>query len=554
MKPLRIQFTLKEPVLLAGMNTDQNTSSTFNHITGSVIRGAAISRYMNELNRPVNPADADCRRLFFDAQTCYLNAYPLFGQSRTLPVPLSWKTTKYPKSDAYDIAYEDPGDSQLKPITKPFCHYDGNGSTYLVLPVIETNIHTARTRHFGRAMAQDKLNSILKGKTGDSYNPGAIFRYIALTPDQTFESVIFCQDDDESLIKKLLTGYLFIGRSHSAGYGLVHGKLMNTPKNWTETGQDTLEIEDTITLTLLSNVILRDDTGNTSVCGSTMEHVIQRMVHPELKLQKSIFTGELTGGFNRKWGLPLNQESAFKMGSVFKFTMEHVSRDAKTDVLKKLGELIQSGIGERRSEGFGRLAVNWHGETEEISIEDDPKISAGIIQPMEKNSKNGQIILFIQERIFRLKAMEAVTAKALMHTWDVKLSENMIKSSQISNLKSLIQDCLAMLGKEPDPWDRISKFINNIHNREVSRKQFDKFKIGSVAFLEWVKTLFKNNTYILDEIEFKQNAVPDIGQTRWIPSDVFLAELRLRLIHEVLALIVKKMKKTAENKKGGQPS
>ena len=60
---------------------------------------------------------------------------------------------------------------------------------------------------------------------------------------------------------------------------------------------------------------------------------------------------KIIGGFNRKWGLPLVQTPALRAGSVFVYKPGDIDKET----IKKY---LDKGIGERRVEGFGRIAVN----------------------------------------------------------------------------------------------------------------------------------------------------------------------------------------------------
>jgi len=62
----------------------------------------------------------------------------------------------------------------------------------------------------------------------------------------------------------------------------------------------------------------------------------------------------LVGGFNRKWGLPLLQTPAIKRGSVI--ALSHFA-----DPNNALSSIYQTGLGERRNEGFGQVAIGWQG-------------------------------------------------------------------------------------------------------------------------------------------------------------------------------------------------
>lgn len=62
---------------------------------------------------------------------------------------------------------------------------------------------------------------------------------------------------------------------------------------------------------------------------------------------------DVVAGFNRKWGLPLPQLPVIKAGSVYAFAPQDLDADT-------CAQLVREGIGERRNEGFGRVAINWN--------------------------------------------------------------------------------------------------------------------------------------------------------------------------------------------------
>ena len=91
MKILNYHITLEEPVLVTALEGDPNTAASFSYLPGSVLRGAIIAAYMRQNHLPtLDDADATVRRLFFDGQTRYLNAYLVDReQQRSLPRPSS---------------------------------------------------------------------------------------------------------------------------------------------------------------------------------------------------------------------------------------------------------------------------------------------------------------------------------------------------------------------------------------------------------------------------------------------------------------------------------
>jgi CRISPR-associated protein Csx10 len=99
---------------------------------------------------------------------------------------------------------------------------------------------------------------------------------------------------------------------------------------------------DFVILTCLSDVILPES-------GEQPEEWLKKLAGQ--RPVKSFRQIRLVGGFNHKWGLPLPQRWALAMGSVFVFPLS---------CKPTLEKLVEDGIGERKAEGFGRLAVDWH--------------------------------------------------------------------------------------------------------------------------------------------------------------------------------------------------
>jgi CRISPR-associated protein Csx10 len=108
-------------------------------------------------------------------------------------------------------------------------------------------------------------------------------------------------------------------------------------------------------VTLLGPAILRSDAGQ--VGWDSGKALARSLGLPaEAKLAASFGKMTLMGGYNRKWSLPLPQAWTLTPGSVFVFETPAFSQTA-------LRSAIDRGIGERRAEGFGRIAINWQAAT-----------------------------------------------------------------------------------------------------------------------------------------------------------------------------------------------
>lgn len=344
------KIELLEPVLITGLKGDPNSAVGLDYIPGSVIRGALIARYART-NGKVDASDRDQRKLFFDGSTRYLNAYPVDSNGeRTLPVPMSWMTLKYtgeggPK-EVYDFVLERRRDKEYKSLRQPFCSIRGD-HVELVDPERWLAVHTYRARRFGRPVERQLV------ATGE--DPGTLFRYDSLAEGQIFSGVVLCPDTDAAgAIEPLLDGEFWFGGARTAGYGRV--SIFDVQKiedpSWREVGGSIGKNNERVVVTLLSDAIVRDENGQLRPSAKAVEQAIQSVAGGNWKVRtkESYFRPCTVGGFNRKWGLPLPQAWAAAKGNVFVFNVGDDPDFAK---------LEREGIGERRVDGFGRVAVNW---------------------------------------------------------------------------------------------------------------------------------------------------------------------------------------------------
>ncbi|HRF99254.1 MAG TPA: hypothetical protein PLZ51_28775, partial [Aggregatilineales bacterium] len=170
-----------------------------------------------------------------------------------------------------------------------------NDIAYIHQPKRVLNVHTQRARK----NADEQL----------------VYRYDALAPQQTFEAMIYCQDGDVDMLTSLLHNkHAHIGGARSAGYGKVSIEVANDDDNgWIPEVE--LQSKSRMIITLLSDVILRDEKGQYSPTLLAFMSAI-RLDKSHIDTTHCVIQTTLIGGFNRKWGLPLPQTPALKRGSV----------------------------------------------------------------------------------------------------------------------------------------------------------------------------------------------------------------------------------------------
>ncbi len=481
-----ILVTIKtlQPVLATSFQGDPNSDVSYDYIPGSMIRGAIIGRYLQHKGlRELDLADPEAQRLFFKANyTRYLNAYLVSQKElhRTLPVPRSW----YKPKDAeisengiyvYDLSLEqDDEQDSLKVIRNGFCVFE-DSYIRLYTPARRINIHNTRDRRKGRSSKREDQPD----------SEGAIFRYDALDAGQTFQSVILCEGQDVELFTQLLRQPdLWLGGSRSAGYGhtQISYEIQDSWREFPPLGEEEEIDSERLTITLLSDTLLRDDNGQPSADPSLIAAAINTTCGSSLPTPEPryIFSSQTyIGGFNRKWGLPLPQVPALAAGTVVVFENATLTEEQKQ-------QLYWQGIGDRRNEGFGRLAINWHQQAS-FQIKKPPELRSNTQEPAIRST---DLATFMAERILRQR-LEQQLKKAIEPN-KIKRNENgklPISNSQLSRLMIAARQGLATGSLQP-----VRDFLNPENLTKTALQQFQSARLDSgdnclyEALKQWSKS------------------------------------------------------------------
>lgn len=460
MKAIILTLETQQPILATSFQGDPNSDVSYPYIPGSMIRGAIIGRYMRQRHlSELDLTNDEVKRLFFDAQsTRYLNAYLLSQKNqRTLPLPLSWfkdkdaELTDNLPITVYDFSIDKGEEPETpKSVGEYFWAKEG-GIVKLYKEKRRINIHNFRDRK--------------KGRSTD--NQGELFRYDALDAGQTFQSIILCEDDNVETIHNLLAEPNFwLGGSQSAGYG--HTKISATKPssdNWNEIGiaADDRENDEILSVTLLSDTLLRNKQGQPVADPALIKQAIEDVLNITLPQHKpvGIFTNStLIGGFNRKWGLPLPQVPALAAGSVIVFESEDIEITSE-----QIQRLEICGIGERREDGFGRIAVNWL-ENEYIKVI-LPKSSTTSSLPRLRSEQSRIVAEQMAQRLLEQK-LEQYLQKQVGY---LSLDEG-ISNSQLSRLQSVARQALPN-----GDCNLVISLLNNLPSN--ARNQLERTKIGN---------------------------------------------------------------------------
>ena len=549
MNILPFRICLEQPVLVAGPSGDPNSVTSLDYLSGSLLRGVLIGRYLRL--RGIDPhandlaANPEARRLFFDGEVRCLNAYLLRQDGdRGLPTPLALLQLKKADTEqpytAYNAAHEDwneqerrkveqGAEDQLKPLSSPYCTLSDHEITSLNTAPGRVTVHVQRDRALGRATEES----------------GEVFQYEALAEGQWFAGALLIeQPDDLALLQQLLAAKeAWLGRSRSANYGRVRIEVGRPVSNWREIGAAELEpvaIDQPLAITLLSDVLLRDTFGVpvSSLARQPFvgERIDDRILSAYLGFAvqidpaRSFSAARLAAGFNQTWRLPLPQQSALKAGSHF---IVH-PRDAVS--VEQLRRLEQRGIGERRTEGYGRIAFQWLDEAEySVGKQDKPYSVQSKLASLSATGRAAaqRMALHLLEQEIELNIAKYVRDQVI----DPKVS-NLPRNSQLGRLRVLLRQ--ARQDGNTAVIDRgMAQF------KEVAHNQLANARLGQDSLRDWLDHLLASDA-VWTKLNLTPNRWPQVAGVRTEPTSDLTTRTTLRLIEAVLTGLHRKQRQSNE--------
>lgn len=528
MKALTFTIELLEPLLATGLEGDPNAGVSLKYVPGSVLRGAVIGLYLRDKKAKLNlqgnvelelSNDSE-RNLFFNGRVLYLNAYPQSDGNRSLPTPLSWQKEK--DTDAHnafcDFNWRHRDNRQYKDLGSPFFVFLNSATIVKVNPETTLAVHTQRDAKKGRSTSDE----------------GAVFRYESVVAGTNFCGATMGDETLLEEIKGLIDNkQVLLGGSRTAGYGRARIVCAQSLEVWNETSKaKAIKKGDEFTITLLSNALIRDLNGQFQ---GELVSIFDGDGNPRIEIE-SIFSNcrfeelaeiisdktfkrvELVGGFNRKWGLPLPQQLSIKAGSSFKF---RAKEDIEESTVQKW---LDEGAGERRVEGFGRIALNVNSnsnETLSFRAADEKKVSAMNLTAQSDTAQTlgKKIIARILRQNFE---------KAIIGAVGELEAKGRLSNSQIARLRLVIRKVLR--GEEST---QIKQFFDDL--KKTAREQFDGVRIGKTKLETWIAETIANRHRLNHVVSPKLGGLKVVGD-EW---ESLQLEYHLRLIDGVLVRMAK---------------
>ncbi len=554
MNALTFLIRLTEPLLTTqGRVGEANSAVASPFISGGMIRGALVARYLDG-RATLLAEDDEFRELFFSGKVCFLNAYPAHPRdlARSLPKPFSWLVPKqeshYPEATIHDFAirpveWRDApkppacGDFYWRQVVEDedpstqsgLMEADIQDIVELRTPLMQVTVHNA-----GRDRSRkDELNS-------------DVFRYDAIAEGEVFAGAIISHDElllEEHLTPLLEKGYFLLGRSTTGGYGKVEITDVSLETGWREylpekppepdqpdksdrTGRTDKPTHDTIRLVCLSDLILRNR-------GRHVLEELQAIAGGEIL--RCFWRPGLVGGFNRKWGLPLLQAWSIRAGSVFVFPSE---------LRGKLEPFIETGMGERHTEGYGRIALSCH-RRPTLQQAEAPEWEMSVDRPSGHQRMRGRAVDHLTQEERELLSLMA--RRQLQASLDYELTEKaMTLSARLAGeLPSPAQLSRARLAARRawlrNDLSQITRHFESLSKLTI-RKEWEGARIENEPLMSWILKLAQSP----DDFKLSSPA-PSVGG---VSAD--LDSLRERSIARLLEAVLKQAVKKARKEKDGK--
>ena len=348
MKQLQVTITTKSPLVITAESSSQVLTESKNYISGTIVRGILADAYRKkdrDLGKKAHE-NATFKQLFLGGLQ-FQAAYPIVAGHRSYPLPQSLMKHKR-KGDVKDVL-DGEGAAGYK-VLKGLGYVQGQN---IYMADVDKKIHF----HMSRSSESERF-------AGRS-NGGGIYNYEAIGEGQTFEAVICGEEEDLiHLIRGLeLEDHTLkarVGKAKRTSYGqcdIYFEDLTECEMGVSDEWIKTLK-EGKLQIRLDSPFI--SNTPTTGWRRNEEDSLVQDFVNalqeaiPNQKVSlKKLFTGaEVVRNYVGVWQLHRPEELALVAGSVFTFDC---SRDWSDADLKALKDVLMTGVGGRKEEGFGQI-------------------------------------------------------------------------------------------------------------------------------------------------------------------------------------------------------
>lgn len=473
---LTYRLTTMSPVVLSTTTGGIHMVSTRDYISGTTVLGMLAKGYIEKKKKEEKNVDQNHPEFsawflkgelrFGNAYICSPDRYDKWEENE--PVPLSFKTEKNWHETPVDLLFEEPADPprSVGGYGNLVGHYDdASGPEEEEAESRETPKHYLFLQEVKKSLnfhhQHDSTRGIVK--------QGIFFNYEDISARQAFSGHIYGEEQTLNKFKEMFAGdHTFrIGRSRGTQYGRVRLDLIGAPEK-IKAKKGTLKIQNNeISMTFLSPVILYNDYGHPTATICDLEKVLKGRIREGVKIAKMFVKTYDSDNYVAVWRLKRPSETCFAPGSCFL-----INGVSEKDI-EKLEEIMKTGIGERKHEGFGcvRFGMQQPGEL----------IITGRKPPTPSHpSKIPDTTKSILEEIFKGTVKQKITLRAVAAANQFKTQDK----NKEAVTKTLISRLNAVLKAKKGDKDYFRKAIGEL--RDTARQKLEKCNNGKQTLLEFI--------------------------------------------------------------------
>lgn len=483
-KALKYLIKTATPLIFPSYQTDSNMVSTLKFIPGSSILGYYANKYLKispVLDKNAHEDDL-FKKYFLSNQLIFSNAYPAkyndFDKlERFYPCPLSVQNDKEKEKYIYDLLNHE----ELEIQTKSVLGFISENLKYNLNVLSNINFHHERDK-----------------KSGSTID-GHIFNYESIDVNQLFHGRIIGLESDLIILKNQMfkNERITLGRSKNAQYGIAQIEFEKDIEEYISEINVNNDSENSI-LTFLSDTIIKNEFGFSSTNIQDLEKLL------EVKILKSYIKNVKVESYVNIWKLKKPEDIAYKSGSCFIIDK----------LPEKYKEIQVKGIGERCSEGYGRVIFNWQNE-DQLNFSNLKKAKIKVDESKIPDICKKIIISIIKDNLINEVKNEALKM-GLNYS-----KNNPISVSLASKLKSFIDSS--------ENFNKFKDMLNNI--RKPAQDQLNNCNFNKESLFDYINS-FKSDNFLR---KFQNQEVLELNV-----SDSDFQNLLIKIYFSTIFLTIRK--------------
>ncbi|HCL4546851.1 CRISPR-associated protein [Clostridium botulinum] len=536
---LLYEIDLRQPIKIGDSQSQYDYEQTKSYISGSIVRGAVLGKYLKSKNIESNIADKNIGFRDLLKKVSFYDAYPIYNGHYSFPTPNIFTTTKdidkeenkkaYKKNEEFSTVFDVQKVKNQPTVIKlkkgEFSYYENN-------VLYQFNIKKDYRFHHSQELEEEN-----------------IFRYESISKGQKFYGIVDVSNIINTDLKKDIYNLLkekeilYLGGSRTSGYGETKVLKIDKIKEFKELKEKLPYFQqdndkNKFDIYFLSDSILRDEYHQIKPCFS--EDYLDKNLG--INISKKNINTEISPviltGYNSTWKSYLPHVYGIEKGSVIRINLNDLENKINKNLID---EFIKDQKGDRKQEGLGRVIINpkflnvdiiKYGETNKL-CEYERENS---FLPLDE-----ELILYIKESRNKATIDKCIKNNTVKNLRDNEQSVD-ISNSQINNVIGIIDDSLLRKENFMDEFiDKIEKLKEITQNSErnnrnqsildyrilSNKKLKDLLNLSEMDKKEIVKDILLNG---LEQNDFNENIIDELitknSQNKFKNEEIILKAAR----------------------------